>query len=360
MTSADGPGSGDWASPGSPTPPPGWGATPPPTWGSPAGGTATDWGTPYAPPPPPRPGIIALRPLGIGEILDGAFTLLRRYPRATLGLAAFVMLVVEAVRVVTDSLLLVGVSTPPSGSSLSDAADYLARAGTAALAAAAITGLALLLLTGMITAVVGQAVLGRPMSAGGAWRTLRPLFGRLVGVSVLTWLIVLAVFVAALVPGAVVAATGAHAGGVALLVLGGLVAVVPAVYLWVSLSLAPAALVLERQTVRGALRRSRALVRGSWWRVFGVLVLAGVISSVVSSIISLPFGFARGGFLGFGTSTALSFGDLLASAVGALIAGTIVRPFSAGVTALLYVDRRMRAEALDLALVQATTGRPTA
>jgi hypothetical protein len=269
------------------------------------------------------------------------------------------MLVVEAVRVVTDSFLLVGVSAPPSGSSFSDAAGYLARASTAALAAAAIAGLALLLLTGMITAVVGQAVLGRAMSAGDAWRVLRPLFGRLVGVSLLTWLIVLAVFVAALVPGAVVAGAGAHTGGVALLVLGGLVAVVPAVYLWVALSLAPAALVLERQSVRGALRRSRALVRGSWWRVFGVLALAGIIASVVSSIISLPFGLARGGVLGFATSTTLSFGDLLAGAVGALVAGTIVRPFSAGVTALLYVDRRMRAEALDLALVQATTGRPT-
>ena len=39
--------------------------------------------------------------------------------------------------------------------------------------------------------------------------------------------------------------------------------------------------------------------------------------------------------------------------MGGLVAGTIVRPFSAGVAALLYIDRRMRAEALDLTLARA-------
>ena len=35
----------------------------------------------------PKPGIVPLRPLGVGEILDGAFTSMRRYPKATLGLS---------------------------------------------------------------------------------------------------------------------------------------------------------------------------------------------------------------------------------------------------------------------------------
>lgn len=375
MTSSEGPGAGDWAAPGSSTPPPGWASPQPPpagppttpAWGESTQGWATTgaatsaWGPPYAPPPPPRPGIIPLRPLGVGEILDGAFTLLRRYPRATLGLAALVMLVVEVVRVVSDSFLLVGVSAPPTGTSFSDAADYFARAGTAALVSFAVTGLALLVLTGAITAVVGQAVLGRSMSAGEAWRSLRPLFGRLVGVSMLTWLIILGIVTVALAPGIALAAGGSGGGGAALLVLGGIAGAVAAAYFAVALSLAPAVLVLEKQTVRGALRRSRALVRGSWWRVLGILLLAGIISTVVSGIVSLPFGIAGGGVVGFTSAHTLSFGELIASGVGAMVAGTIVRPFSAGVAALLYIDRRMRAEALDLALVQATsTQRPTA
>ena len=38
----------------------------------------------------PKPGIIPLRPLSVGEILDGTFTTIRRHPKATLGLSAAV------------------------------------------------------------------------------------------------------------------------------------------------------------------------------------------------------------------------------------------------------------------------------
>jgi len=39
-------------------------------------------------PPGPEPGGIPLRPLGVGEILSGAFTSIRQNPAATLGLSA--------------------------------------------------------------------------------------------------------------------------------------------------------------------------------------------------------------------------------------------------------------------------------
>jgi hypothetical protein len=129
------------------------------------------------------------------------------------------------------------------------------------------------------------------------------------------------------------------------------------IWLYISLALAPAAVVLERQTVRGALRRSRALVRASWWRVFGILLLAAILASVVGGIISLPFGLAGGGLTNLGDNNSeLTLGQLVLSGLGGLLSGTIVRPFSAGVAALLYIDRRMRAEALDLALARAAAG----
>jgi hypothetical protein len=49
----------------------------------------------------------------------------------------------------------------------------------------------------------------------------------------------------------------------------------------------------------------------------------------------------------------------LLTAIGGVISGTLVRPFSAGVIALLYIDRRMRAEALDLTLQQAAATQPS-
>lgn len=339
-------GGSDWATPGSTTPPPGWSADQPPSSPPPV----TGWGAPYAPPPPPRPGIIPLRPLGVGELLDGAFAAIRRYPRATLGLAACVMLVVAVVQVLTEWYLLSGIEPPTAGDTLSDAGDYLSRLGTATVISFVITELATLLLTGMIIAVIGEAVLGRPVSASDAWRRLRPLFGRLIGVSILTFLIL----AAAAIPGIVVLVVGAVANSTALIVLGLLLSVAGGVYVWPMFALAPAALVLERQGVTRALGRSRALVRRSWWRVFWILVLALVISTIVSGIISIPFGLAGGGLTSIGgRTTGVQFTQLVVSGIGGLLASTVARPFSAGVAALLYIDRRMRAEALDLALARA-------
>lgn len=336
----------DWAAPGSTTPPPGWSTEQPP----PAPTTPTGWGPPYAPPPPPRPGIVPLRPLGVGEILDGAFAAIRRYPRPTLGLAACVMLVVTTINVLTEWYLLRGIEPPQPGATLSNASDYASRIGTAGVISAVVSLLATLLLTGMVIAVIGEAVLGRPVSVADAWARLRPLFWRLLGVTFLTFLI----WVAATLPGIVIVIVGAVGGSVGIVILGILISVVGLVYVWPMFALAPAALVLERQPVTRALGRSRELVRGNWWRVFLILFLSFIIAAIVNGIISLPFGLAGGGISSIGDrSSGVHFSQLVISGVGGLLASTVSRPFSAGVAALLYIDRRMRAEALDLALSRA-------
>ncbi|HEX8865826.1 MAG TPA: hypothetical protein VF821_09245, partial [Lentzea sp.] len=57
----------------------------------------------YAPPPPPptgpaptiKPGVIPLRPLAVGEIIDGAITTMRKYPVLLLGAAAVVAAITQ-------------------------------------------------------------------------------------------------------------------------------------------------------------------------------------------------------------------------------------------------------------------------
>ena len=44
---------------------------------------------------------------------------------------------------------------------------------------------------------------------------------------------------------------------------------------------------------------------------------------------------------------------LIISGIGSVIVSTITYPISAGVTALLYIDQRIRREALDLELARA-------
>ena len=337
-------GGADWATPGSTTPPPGWSTEQPP---SAAGG---GWGAPYAPPPPPRPGIIPLRPLGVGELLDGAFTVIRRYPRPTLGLAACVMLAVTVVQVITEWYLVSGIEPPAANATLSDASDYYSRVGTVSIISFLVSAIATLFLTGMVIAVIGEAVLGRAVSVNDAWERLRPQLARLLGLSVLTFLI----WIAAAIPGVIVVILGAVASSAGLVVLGIILMLIGVIYVWPVFALAPAALVLERQPVTRALGRSRALVKTSWWRAFFILLLASLIAGIVSGIISLPFGLAGGGLASLGGRTSeLHFSQLVISGIGGLLASTIARPFSAGVAALLYIDRRMRAEALDLALSRA-------
>jgi hypothetical protein len=110
--------------------------------------------------------------------------------------------------------------------------------------------------------------------------------------------------------------------------------------------------VLENERPSQALARSWRLVRRSFWRVFGITLLAGIIVAIAGGILQLPFTFF-GAVLGSGT------GGTVILVIGAIAAGTVTRPITAGVTVLLYVDMRMRKEGLDLALRSAAaSGRP--
>ncbi|WP_086784362.1 saccharopine dehydrogenase NADP-binding domain-containing protein [Streptomyces caniscabiei] len=156
----------------------------------------------------------------------------------------------------------------------------------------------------------------------------------------------------------------ARAAGVvvvpAMAFFGGLGAFVLTVWLMIRFSLASPALMLEKQGVRKSMSRSVKLVRGSWWRVLGIQLLATIIAWIVASIVVIPFSFAGAALDGDGLSgflatggTALGWTYLVISGVGAVIGSTLTFPISAGVTVLLYIDQRIRREALDLELGRA-------
>jgi hypothetical protein len=159
-------------------------------------------------------------------------------------------------------------------------------------------------------------------------------------------------------PGVLMAVTGAPGAAVAIaLVLGIAAWLVVGVYLYTAFALAPAAVVLERVSVRRSLRRSRALVRGAWWRTFAILLLVNFLAQALSGIIAVPFSLLSLGVAWLqGSSDNLNpYGvlPLLVTAVGSILASTISWPFTAVSTALLYVDRRIRREALDISLARA-------
>ncbi|MFI1397886.1 hypothetical protein [Streptomyces sp. NPDC020681] len=346
------PAPGQWSAPvpetnrvPAPPPAPGWG-------GQPHGG----WG----PPPAAKPGVIPLRPLGVGEILDGAVSTLRAHWRTVLGVTVTVSVISQICDILVERFLLpdppaVDPDAAPS-EALRQSVDSLQSSLLAMGPALLITLIATLFTTAVLTVVISRSVLGRPVTLSEAWQEARPRLPQLLGLTLLLPLMSAGIMTVALVPGLLLGG----GGGVALAVIGGLVAAPVILWLMIRFALASPALMLERQGVIPSLRRSAKLVQGAWWRTFGIICLTLLLTLLVSVIIAVPFSviaFAVDG-TGFGdlfAGNAPEFGwpFLIITGIGSVIASSITYPISAGVTVLLYVDQRIRREALDLELARA-------
>jgi predicted Abi (CAAX) family protease len=103
--------------------------------------------------------------------------------------------------------------------------------------------------------------------------------------------------------------------------------------------------------IRG-LGRSWNLVRGQWWRTFGILLLVVIMQSVIGYALGFLFGLI---------AVAVTSGDvqLAVVAVGSTILGALVSPITTIAVVLLYFDLRVRKEGLDLdQLAQQTSPGP--
>ncbi|MCZ0979230.1 hypothetical protein O1L60_09080 [Streptomyces diastatochromogenes] len=244
----------------------------------------------------------------------------------------------------------------------------------ALVAAVAVIGYVLAVATvqaAMLT-VLQDAVLGRPATFGSVWRRTLPRIPALIGTSLLTGLIAMVPVLPALilfvigVIGASASAAGdsdEFAGAfIGFGVLAFLLAAVPSVWLWVKFSLAPAAAVFEKQGPIRAMRRSSQLVRGRWWPVLGISLLAALIAGVAAGVIQQLFSMiglfpAMAATVRLGTDpkpsevlSALAL-YIAITMVGQLIGYLIQTTFPPLVNGLLYVDQRIRKEDLapDLA-----------
>lgn len=365
-----------WSAPASPlpgsVPPPPAGAAPPPppAWGPPSGpptgaqpytGAAlpgvAGWG---AVPVAPKPGVIPLRPLGLGEILDGAISYIRRDPRTVLGISVVISLVIAVLQFagtfLWGSSALDGMLSDPTISD-QQATQQIAGLYGATLLPAIVSAVLQVVATGMLTVVMGQSVLGRRVTTAQAWQRTKPRIWALFGVTILVGLIVGATFIGGIGLAVLIGVgLGSAVDGVLGFLVGlslGTVAILAGIWLGVRLLLAPSALVLERTGVIMSMRRSARLVKGAWWRTFGIYLLATILAQIISTVFSFPLGILAGllplvvGDDSFALAYAASTG------LAVLLTSIITLPFLAGVTSLLYIDRRIRREALDLELQRA-------
>ncbi|MDF6020668.1 glycerophosphoryl diester phosphodiesterase membrane domain-containing protein [Streptomyces sp. JH34] len=338
------PGSG----PGAPPPAPGWGGVPQgPGWGR--------------PPMAAKPGVIPLRPLGVGEILDGAVSTMRTHWRTVLGISLTVSVIAEIAIILLQRYLLPEQESLDPNATGSEAIRQATDSAQSQLInstpGTVIAMIATLFTTSILTVVISRSVLGRGVTLSEAWSEARPRLLPLLGLTLLLSLMSAGIMAVGLLPGL---ALGSGAGGLALTFLGFLASVLVALWLMIRFTLAAPALMLERQPVLTSLRRSAKLVKGNWWRTFGILALTYLLVIVLALIITIPFGIIAvtldsGGLSEFLDNNPTNFGwpFLIVTGIGEVIVSTLAYPFMAGVMALLYVDQRIRREALDLDLARA-------
>ena len=257
-----------WQAPGSAIPP-----DAPPTMGSPLPPVApVAAGAPLAPgwTPPPKPGLIPLRVMTLGTILSASFQTLRRNPAATVGPALVLSLVVALIQALgsagfwTQYLGALSNLGSPSSTSQTGFTAGLVSSSIGLVATSLGSGVLALIagaiVQGIVTLQVASSTLGTRLRLSGLWRRMRGRRGAVIGWALLSGGVVL--LAVAVIVGAVVALGSVGSGALLVAVLLGLLLgaglFVVFVWLWVKLGFVPAIIVLERTSIRAALRRSWA------------------------------------------------------------------------------------------------------
>ena len=253
----------------------------------------------HVPEPPDSPRLF--RPRGVGEILAHAFEIYRMHWQNLIALVAIIVVPLSILQVVLTDLVIgdaFETSTTTNGTVVVNGSIGGLLLGT--LAVAMVSILMWTVLTGAITRAAAGTFLGRDLDIAESYRFGLARFWSIVLVGLLTGLAIAAGFILLVIPG--------------FFVLTRLTCTLPA-------------LVIQDKRGTGALSRSWNLVAGFGWKVFGTIVVAGLITGLVSSLLTAPFG----------DSTVLRI-------VGQSIASVVTMPYTALVGILIYLDLRVRKE----------------
>jgi hypothetical protein len=167
-----------------------------------------------------------------------------------------------------------------------------------ALLALLVSLVATTLFTGMVVELVADVQAGRrDASAGRLLRAVTPVLGQLILVAIVAGVFVVIGFVAFVIPGLIL------------------------LTVW---SVAAPVVVLERPPGLKALRRSRELVRGNGWPVFGVVVVLDILVALIAGVIELSADSAGAG----------------AGLVARVVLGVLTAPLSALAASVLYFKLR--------------------
>ena len=258
-----------------------------------------------------------LRPLSFGEILDGAFTLYRRHFSSMFLTALVCNLPLALFWIVM--LVLAGGTT--------DAAVLFAGGGALVLLPLMLLGP--ILAWGALTYYAGRAYTGTPVPVGDAVRRALGRILVLLGISFIFMLLFGIGLILCIVPGLLVAAA--------------------------CFAAFPAAM-LENKGPVDSISRSWDLAKDALLYVFGVMFVVSLIQALPGYALVVPMMATTV----IDPAAAESPGLTILYQVANVLLTSITTPFMVAAVVLLYYDRRVRTEALDVQLAAAGLSTPPA
>jgi hypothetical protein len=281
----------------------------------------------------------AVRPLNLGETLDASIQIVRRRWRTL----ALVMLVVAVPIQVLDMVIITSTTDTYQAGSASFSTDSASSRTTYGDEGAYIGGQVVIQLLSLIGYILGtvacyriiaDAYLGETSDVRESLRFAAERAGATLWLTILLVLGLIGAFIALIVPG---------------------------IWLLIAWSVAFPVMLVENLRGAKALGRSYMLVKGRWWATLGRMLVAYILASVVTLVVTA---------VALGIAVAVvddtSFGALFVEHVANLLVSLVTTPFIAAVTTLVYFDLRVRKEGFDPAQLAERTddrdafGRPAA
>ncbi|HET7228519.1 MAG TPA: hypothetical protein VFJ16_00820 [Longimicrobium sp.] len=260
-----------------------------------------------------------LRPLSFGEILDGSFTLYRRHFASF-----FLTALIPQIPILIWSAVYTKVVASATAASPDDPTALLGSLA-AVLVFLPLVGAISLVGLGGVVFQFSRAYTGTPVGTGEALKRGMQRLPSLLGGGIIWAMMVWFGFMLCIVPGIL-----------ALIVT----------FAWIP------AVVLERRGPIDGIQRSINLARDAWGEIF-------LMQIVVYLITFLP-GIAVGAMALYGQAATAASGSLSGIQVLSQVLSGLVRaltiPFSMGCTVLMYYDRRVRTEALDVQMMAESLG----
>jgi len=258
---------------------------------------------------------VALRPMTVADILDGGFGVVKARPRRILAISAGFAIPVNILvgflqRGVYGGQ---GIADYLSDPAVANSGSNDAGPAIAAVAALILSAVTLGLVTAAVAHLVGQWTMGRDAPAG-----------EMMGAVGRKWFAVVVAVLAVKV----------------IQVLGLVVCYLGLLFVFPLFVPATPVIVMESTGPFAALGRASQLVRRRYWNVMGTALLIGAAGLLLTFALSL-----------LPQAVALAIGFRIGwplAALGRIAAETVVVPFTAAATVLLYLDLRVRTEGLDI------------